>query len=201
VTIMMHWASIEDFAALFCYFWHRDFPITPPKALGARRIDWTIHIGVIVRNIADVMGLYTRFEAGGRKDAIIRNAKYEDLIALEWEWEGVWGNELDKLKKRASKPIGKKPLEYCVFITYTHTANIDKVYAHVLEKWREAQCPLLLLLIDFEDSKKYASRRVFHNINASIFDGKSQRGLRVVQALPWEAEGTRWWLYGKDLLH
>ena len=92
------WASPEDFATLFKYFWHRDFP-QAPAATGARRIDWTIHIGIIVRNIADLMGVYTRFERGGRTDAVLR-AAYKDLIAVEWEWSGVLHgeNELDKLK-------------------------------------------------------------------------------------------------------
>ncbi len=49
------WATPEDFAALFQYFWNRDFPISE-RATGARRIDWTIHIGVVVRSIADLMG-------------------------------------------------------------------------------------------------------------------------------------------------
>lgn len=76
------WASMKDFATLFGYFWHRDFPIAP-KALGARQVDWTKHIDAIVRNIANLCGLYTRYEWGGRQDAIIRNANYQDLIALE----------------------------------------------------------------------------------------------------------------------
>ena len=89
------WASPEDFATLFQYFWHRDFPIDQ-IATGAKRTDWTIHIGVVVRNIADLMGLVTRFERRGRKDAVLRSAG-GDEIAIEWEWGGVWGNELDKL--------------------------------------------------------------------------------------------------------
>lgn len=62
------WAKPEDFATLFQYFWHRDFPIDQKKSVGAKRIDWTIHIGIVVRNIADFMGLVTRFERGGRKE-------------------------------------------------------------------------------------------------------------------------------------
>lgn len=82
------------------------------------------------------MGLYTRFEYGGRKDAIIRSAKYQDLIAMEWEREGVWGNELDKLQKHSAS--NKETLLYCVLITYTHTPNIQKVYDYVLENSRKS---------------------------------------------------------------
>ena len=86
------WASIEDFATLFQYFWHRDFPMDQ-KSPGARRSDWTIHTGIVVRNIADLLGFHSRFESGKRKDAVMRNTE-QDVVALEWEWEGVWGNEL-----------------------------------------------------------------------------------------------------------
>jgi hypothetical protein len=66
------WASPEDFATLFQYFWYRDFPIDQIST-GAKRTDWTIHIGIVVRNVADLMGLATRFESGGRKDAVLRS--------------------------------------------------------------------------------------------------------------------------------
>lgn len=93
------WASPEDFETLFQYFWHRDFPIGEgPLAVGARRSDWTIHTGLVVRNIADLMGLWARFESGRRTDAVLRSGE-GDAIAIEWEWQGVWGqNELQKLK-------------------------------------------------------------------------------------------------------
>jgi len=155
--------------------------------MGARRVDWTIHIGIIIRNIANLMGLYARFEHG-RTDAVLRSAKYKDLVAIEWEWEGVWWNELDKLKKRAAKD----PLHYCVLITYTHTPKIEEVYTHVLGIWQGATCPLLLGLVDFEDSKDIRSHRVFLNISFSVFDGETQRQLRISPALPWELDDTSW---------
>jgi len=101
-----NWATTDDFATLFQYFWHRDFPLDI-SATGAKRTDWTIHIGVAVRSVADLMGLVTRFEARGRKDAVLRSTD-GDEIAVEWEWEGVWGNELDKLKNHKVLSIDKK---------------------------------------------------------------------------------------------
>ena len=92
------WASPQDFATLFQYLWYRDFPIDE-IARGGKRSDWTIHVGIVVRNVADLMGLATRFESGGRKDAILRSMA-GDEIAIEWEWEGVWGaNEITKLRE------------------------------------------------------------------------------------------------------
>ena len=118
------WASLEDFATLFQYFWHRDFPMDQ-RATGALRVDWTIHIGVAVRNVADLMGLVTRFERGGRKDAVLRSTA-GDEIAIEWEWGGVWGNELEKLKQHkvlSKNKDNERLLKYAVLITYTHTKH------------------------------------------------------------------------------
>ena len=184
------WASPEDFATLFQYFWYRDFPIDQ-KSTGARRVDWTIHIGVVVRNIADLMGLVTRFERGGRKDAILRGVS-GDEIAIEWEWGGVWDNELGKLKNHKVSRVDDKSLKYAVFITYTHAP--DAVYGHVIKKWEDAKWPLLLILIDVLDVPKsqILSGREFQNIQMSLFGGNGHKELRKAPALPWRVVGTRW---------
>lgn len=187
------WATPEDFATLFQYFWHRDFPIDQ-VATGAKRADWTIHIGVAVRNIADLMGLVARFEKGGRKDAILRSAE-GDEIAIEWEWGGVWGNELAKLKGHTvwSKEKGSgRLLKYAVLITYTHTPNIGKAYDHVSENWIGAPWPLLLILIDLEESRRFSSGKEFKHIHMSVFDSNGRRNLREAPAFPWKVLGTRW---------
>jgi len=194
------WASIEDFATLFQYFWYRDFPMDEKVAIGAGRVDWTIHIGVVVRSIADYMGFVTRFEEGGRKDAILRSTA-GDEIAVEWEWGGVWGNELEKLDKHRvwSMKGDKGSLKYAVLITYTHPENIQRVYERVIEKWQGAQWPLLLILIDLNElkgsNKKYSMGKKFNNIQMSIFsDGENteRTEIRSAKAFPWEILGTTW---------
>lgn len=193
MSLTEKWASPEDFAALFQYFWYRDFPIDQ-KAIGAHRTDWTIHIGIVVRNVADLMGLVTRFESGSRKDAVLRSTT-GDEIAIEWEWSGVRGNELDKLKKSDKvRRKDKGPLKYAVLITYTHTPNIGNVYEHVIKNWAEAKWPLLLILIDVIDvpRSKISSGKDFQNIQMSLFDENGHRELRIAPALPWKVKGTRW---------
>ena len=185
------WASIEDFATLFQYFWYRDFPMDAKKATGAGRVDWTIHIGVVVRNIADLIGLVTRFERGGRKDAILRSTD-GDEVAIEWEWGGVWGNELEKLKQHEVWPRGKERLKYAVLITYTHPPNIPKVYDHVMEEWKGARWPLLLILIDLIESKKYHMGKEFQNMQMSVFHKGKNIELRSAPAFPWKVAKTRW---------
>lgn len=186
------WAKPEDFATLFQYFWHRDFPIDQ-KAIGARRVDWTIHIGIIVRSIADLMGLVTRFERGGRKDAVLRSSD-GDEIAIEWEWEGIEGNELEKLKSHKVWPRDRgKKLKYAVLITYSYTNNIEGDYEKVKKRWETANWPLLLILIDSEQSKEYTTGRVFNNIRFYLLDPEKSRMLRDVPALPWNIESSRWY--------
>ena len=198
VLLPAYWATPEDFAALFQYFWNRDFPISE-RATGARRIDWTIHIGVVVRNIADLMGLIARFERGGRKDAILR-CGYGDEIAVEWEWGGVSGNELDKLKHHKVWSKDKKttrPLRFAALITYTETPEVKKVHDVVAQRWQGAAWPLLLILIDVARSRMLSSGRQFNNIQMSVFDPSGRRELRSTPAVPWRIEGSRW--YAGDL--
>ena len=189
----------EDFATLFQYFWHRDFPVDQVST-GAKRTDWTIHIGVVVRSIGDLMGLVTRFETGGKKDAVLRSAE-GDEIAVEWEWGGVWGNELQKLRDHEVWSIVKdsdRLLKYGVLVTYTHTPNIQRVYDHVSKEWEGAQWPLLLILIDLEESGKWSTGKEFKNIRMSVFDSSGRRSLRVAPAFPWKVGSTRWSLERSD---
>ena len=164
-------------------------------AVGARRADWTIHIGLAVRSIGDLMGLATRFERGGRKDAVLRS-RDGDEIAAEWEWRGVWGNELCKLREHnVWSPPPKDPnrlLKYGVLIAYAHTPNISKVCEHVREEWHNARWPLLLILIEIEDTKKFAMGRDFKEIRFSVFDTDGQKILGSAPAFPWNVDSTRW---------
>lgn len=189
------WATLEDFATLFQYCWYRDFPIDK-VSVGARRADWTIHIGIVVRNIADLMGFVTRFEHGGRTDAVLRSTE-GDEIAIEWEWGGVWGNELRKLKEHevwSKDGSSKRPLKYAVFITYTHASDIEiqAIYDRVSKEWDAASWSLLLILVQVGKSKELSSQREFKNIIMSVFDNDERKELRSVAAVPWNVLTTRW---------
>ena len=188
------WATPQDFATLFQYFWHRDFPIDL-KSTGAKRIDWTIHIGIIVRSIADLMGLVCRFERGGRKDAVYRSVA-GDEVAIEWEWEGIDGNELTKLKNHKiwGRPkYNHELLKYGVLVTYIEANEITKAVENTSEYWQDAKWPLLLILIVSEETKQLTSRREFSNILMYLFDTSGQyQLLRDVPAIPWKVECSRW---------
>jgi len=198
------WASPQDFAALFQYSWYRDFPIDY-VAKGGRRTDWTIHIGIVVRHVSDLMGFVTRFESGGRKDAVLRSTA-GDEIAIEWEWEGVWGaNELKKLREHrvwnnGPEQSSQRPLKYAVFVTYTHTPNIQRVLDHVSAEWKGARWPLLLILIDLEESPGYGAGKEFKHLQMFLFNANGRTKLRRAPAFPWSVEGTRWYQSSRTIV-
>ncbi len=191
------WASPQDFATLFQYSWYRDFPIDY-VAKGGRRTDWTIHVGIVVRHVSDLMGFVTRFESGGRKDAVLRSTA-GDEIAIEWEWEGVWGaNEIRKLHEHRVWNMpgqdSQRPLKYAVLVTYTHPPNIHKVLDYVSAEWNGARWPLLLILIDVEESSVYTSGKEFKYLQMFLFDANGETTkLRRAPAFPWNVAGTRWY--------
>ncbi len=186
------WASPEDFATLFQYFWYRDFPISREGTIGARRVDWTKHIDKVVGDVASLMGLVTRFERR-RFDAVLRSAD-GDEVAIEWEWGGNWDKELKKLyEPRKLQNKEKEGLKYAVLIIYTD--NIENSCKKVMEKWKDARWPLLFIqIISGKVSKRIlSSGRKFSDIRMYRFDkNKPEELLRTAPAFPWEVSGTRW---------
>ena len=71
---------------------------------------------------------------------------------------------------------------------------MEKVYEHVAEKWPGALWPLLLILIDLDESTKFSSGKEFKNVHMSLFESNGRRDLRVAPAFPWNVQGTRWYL-------
>jgi hypothetical protein len=95
---------LDDFATIFAHMWYRDFP----RREDVQRADWTMHIGFTVRATADLMGLFTHFESGGRTDAVLKDNKNEPVAALEWENRGFHEgdavvNEFGKLQEWCTK--------------------------------------------------------------------------------------------------
>jgi hypothetical protein len=89
--------------------------------------------------------------------------------------------------------VAERLLKYAVFITYTHTPNIAKVYDHVTQSWQDAKWPLLLILIDVEKSKRFSIGKQFKDIRMSIFAPSGRKDLRTAPAFPWKIEGSRWY--------
>src|SRR5262249_53976446 len=97
---------LTDFATIFAHMWYRDFPLQRSLRDKAQRADWTTHIGIAVGSTADLLGLFTHFESGGRTDAVLRDTRGA-VAALEWEWAALHRGdsvitEFEKLKDRCA---------------------------------------------------------------------------------------------------
>lgn len=183
---------LNDFASIFAHMWYRDFPVEPTHRGIGRRADWTIHIGVAVRGTADLMGLFTHFESGGRTDAILRDNAGRTLAALEWEWNSLESstlNELDKLKDRCSR-IDFQGIRFACLIGYVSETHASIVIDDIAARWNPDLPTLLLVVVLYNpgpnDTRKFA-KMVFY----AIREGR-RVVLREQKARPWEVDGSRW---------
>lgn len=88
---------------------------------GASRSNWTYHTAITISQTCKVLDLACKFEANGRRDAVIETydepAKHFLFAEWEWDYSDIFGagKELDKLSKscRASKTADAFLLTYC----------------------------------------------------------------------------------------
>jgi len=179
----------RDFVTLYNALWYRDFPITPNRLDINRRALWTTHIASTVKQSADLLGLFTCFETGGKTDAVIEDATGRRWAKIEWKWyqphtERV--NEIDKLVSAVDEA------DTFIFIGYSRSdepghseMNIDKI----LNTWGDTEKPLIAFLVTFS---RELGRRRFETLQTHLIQRGKHRQLREQPALPWEAPGTKW---------
>lgn len=80
-----------------------------PGVFGATRSNWTYHTAGAIAQTCKIMNLTCKFEALGKRDAVIetKGEVSEVILIAEWEWDyddifGA-GKELDKLKASCKK--------------------------------------------------------------------------------------------------
>lgn len=179
----------RDFATLFNVLWHRNFPMAPGRE--ASRADWTIHIGSCVRESADLMGYFARFESGSRNDAVIVDGENRKLAVLEWEYvqprKKVVFNELKKLA------ADKSGAEFYGLIVWSRSDH-DGENMEILRKWKRSE-PLLLFVLQFRaergDSGPFRGGRLTTLTTYLLKEGAAKR-IRQQKALPWSIAGSRW---------
>jgi hypothetical protein len=142
------------------------------------------------------MGFVTRFEMGGRKDALYRS-EAGDEVALEWEWQGVTGqNEVSKLKTHRvwrKAGFGDDLLKFGVLITYLDKGDVDTTLKHLSQAWEGAKWPLLVEAVITEPTKEFSTKRSFCRLNSYLFDQASGwRLLKDSPATPWKIDCSRW---------
>lgn len=88
---------------------------------GATRSNWTYHTAIAISQTCKFLNLCCKFEANGRRDAVIqaRDDSQTDILFAEWEWDYLdvfgKGKELEKLKDscKESKTGEALLLTYC----------------------------------------------------------------------------------------
>lgn len=177
----------RDFIALFNALWYRDFPIIRGKDMVAGAAMWTTHIASTVKQCADLLGLFTRFEKQGRTDAVIQKPSSEKNWAkVEWEWYRVLHERVNEIEKLATSTDST---DVSIFIGYSLKNEIPDSLKKIRDSWTKEDAPLLVFIIVFAKARK---GRVFKTLQTYRFANGSSLKLREQHALPWEVPGSRW---------
>jgi hypothetical protein len=195
---------LTDFATIFAHLWYRDFPLQHSLRDKAQRADWTTHIGITVRSTADLLGLFTHFESGGRTDAVLRDT-HGPVVALEWEWAALHRGdsvitEFDKLQDGCAGK-GLRGVRFAGLIGYAretsararddYTSRSAEVLESYKARWPAELPPLLLVVVHFTWNGKGEGRRFTKMTIDAVRRGQMQP-LRVQPAYPWDVVGSRW---------
>lgn len=175
----------RDFICLFNCLWYQDFPVIEGEYIN--RSNWTIHVGLVMRECAKLMGARAFFEQGGRTDAVLRYPDDQILSYVEWEYNQADSesiNELDKLFER------NQNCYFSTFISYCKPEKINTVTDKVTKKWRKASNPLILFLITFDPQPR--KRRHFLELRTYLFSNGKYKQIRKQPALPWDIEQRKY---------
>lgn len=122
------------------------------EAFGATRSNWTYHTAIAISQTCKILDLTCKFEALGKRDAIIETNEEtpEIILAGEWEWdyEDIFGKgkELEKLKAtcKQNPTANAFLLIYCPISKYLdHLERIAEFW--IKETSKDEQAPTLFL--------------------------------------------------------
>jgi hypothetical protein len=198
---------VNDFVTIYSQMWYRDFPLQRSFSERAQRADWTTHVGVAVRSTADLMGLFTRFETGGRTDAVLRDNQDRAVALLEWEWTAIHRenehiNEFEKLRNNClSESKNGNRVRFAAYLGYcrSETCNGEDYFALSASKltaytkcWVKNLPPLLLILVNFKWKGATKGGREFTSLTVDRIEGGRKTRLREQPAYPWNVHGSKW---------
>ncbi|HLD68440.1 MAG TPA: hypothetical protein VJA19_20665 [Pseudomonas sp.] len=168
----------RDFITLFNCFWYRDFPVYEGEYIN--RANWTIHLGLVVRQCATLLGARAYFEQGGRTDAVLKYQDGKTLSNVEWEWIEAHKDKVQELDKLLVK---NDDTEFSTFISYSTPSNLDSTLGKASAKWAQANKPLIFFLITFSRS---GGNRHFDQLLTYVFWKGKYKKVRSQPALPWD---------------
>lgn len=156
------------------------------------------------------MGLFTRFESGGRTDAILRDNQNEAVAMLEWEWTAIHRedgnlNEFDKLRKNCESKNGNR-VDFAAFLGYSRSESCNgKDYTALSASkldaytkcWVKDLPPLLLFLVHFKWRGAKKGGREFTTLTIDKIESGRKTPLREQPAYPWKVPKSKWELEAK----
>jgi len=177
----------RDFICLFNSLWYQDFPVTendPP----VNRSNWTIHIGLVIRQCAKLLGAHAFFEQGNRTDAVIRYPEepQQILTNVEWEWTAAHQprvNELDKLREESGIPY------FSTFISYSRKEHLAEVLQRAETIWQDAEKPLIFFIVTYSMNGR---NRYFEELQTYFFSNNRFKKIRSQPALPWMVRRSKY---------
>lgn len=168
----------ETFSIIFRELFLTDTPHykIDSNTYGAIRTSWTYHIAFAIAQTSRTMDLTCRFEARGRRDAVIETKEDEPKAVLfaEWEWNylDVFGKGKEIEKLRDSCWIEKQA--DALLVTYCPQTDLDDYWQKVAGEWlipkrtKVTESALFLHVVCFEENFR---SRSFQTLNTIVIDG------------------------------
>ena len=162
------------FSVIFAEFFRNDMPNYElfPTVFGATRSNWTYHTAGVISQICKILDFTCKFEALGKRDAVIetKGENPEVILIAEWEWDynSIFGekNELEKLKKSCQENSSANAflLTYCPNLKYLD--YLEQIAKFWISKTKsEDNAPTLFLhVIIFEEKANYREFQTLKSI-------------------------------------
>ena len=166
----------RDFITLFNCLWYQDFPVSEGDYTNTA--DWTIHIGLVVKTCAKLLGARAGFEQGGRTDAVIKFSDGKMLSNVEWEWSEAHRDDVGEIEKLL---LNHEAAAFSTFISYSAEKNLAATIDKAASLWRRASRALIFFVVTFERS---SGNREFLELQTYVFEHGSYRLYRSQPALP-----------------
>lgn len=174
----------RDFITLFNCLWYQDFPVDADHGL-TNRAGWTIHIGVVIRQCAKLLGARAYFEQGGRTDAVLKYPDQTLLSNVEWEWVQSHNDKVNEIEKLLK---GHERAAFTTFVSYSTKKNLPDAIEKASKLWATASTPLIFFVVTFESVGR---SRHFLEVQTHVFSRGKHKKVRSQPALPWQINRAR----------
>ncbi|WP_169874492.1 hypothetical protein [Pseudomonas proteolytica] len=173
----------RDFITLFNCLWYQDFPVEVDAV--TNRAGWTIHVGLVMRECAKLLGARAYFEQGGRTDAVLKYPDKSILSNVEWEWVQSHNDKVDEISKLFKN---HEQAAFSTFVSYSTKSHLPEAIEKASKLWAKASTPLIFFVVTFESVGR---DRHFLELQTHFFSRGKHKKIRSQPALPWQINRAR----------